>query len=542
MLGAQHTILVLSDEAALVYSTIAGRYRFVTDIDWQDPDFVPNLAEVLRDKCRGRPVKILYDMVEQYYRREVVPKVAVFDQRLVLERRLVAAFPNYVMRQALPLKAEPISKRVTNEKEKAALEGKPYLFSAIPDHDSLTLVIEAVRESMVYVSGLYLLPVESVPMVQKLSTALNEDRADPDRWIVLMTQHRGGGLRQVVVRNGELCLTRLTNVIDTNVEHGAWATQVGQEFTATMGYVSRFGYTAESTLEVIVIGHPDAVELLHPLIKANQFHGLSLEEAIRLLHLPVYTHDPSMTADALHVGWAGKQMRYILPVFNRELAFISRARRGAKVAALALVFAALGGIGYLGNESVNLYKKAEDIEFQNSNLKKAEKEFSELNAEMARSDINVKLVQGAIAVHKSLETNKLDLIDFMDRLKPTLSPEFTLDNIEFSIESGQQQSADPLSVEIIETQRWVSKLNVSFPDSSVMKPEEANRKVNDFRLRLVRVFSDYAVTIEQPVKDLTYSTTESVSAGKKGQADARQATRQKAVLMMRQKSKQGGAS
>lgn len=540
MLGSQHTILVLSDEAALVYASFGGRYRFIAEVNWQDPDFVHNLADLLENKCRKLPVKILYDMVEQYYRREVVPKVAVFDQRLVLERRLVAAFPNYVMRQALPLKTDISLVKAQGEKDKAALGGKPYLFSAIPDHDSLTQIIEAVREAMVYVVGLYLLPIESVSMVQKLSIALNEGNADPDRWIVFMSQHRGGGLRQIVVRNGELCLTRMTNVIETNVEHEVWATQVAQEFTATMGYVSRFGYTPESSLEVIVVGHPDAVELLQPIVKATQFHGLSIDEAARTLRLPVFGADQGGQAEVLHVGWVAKQVRFIMPVVNKPLAFISRVRRTAKLASIVLIFAVLGSIGYVGNESISLYNRSQDLGHQKETLKKVNKEYDDLVAEIEKSDINVKLVQGAVAIQTGLEANKLDLMGFMRTLSQTLSSEFQLDRLELSYASSTEQTNNPLSVETIQTQKVVVKLNITFPGT--MKPELANQRVNDFRTRLTRSFPDYEATVTQPVTDLTYSTSTVVKPGVVENGEKGANGRQNAVLTLIQKKATGGAS
>lgn len=540
MLGSQHTILVLSDEAALVYASFGGRYRFIADVDWQDPDFVHNLADILENKCRKRPVKILYDMVEQYYRREVVPKVAIFDQRLVLERRLVAAFPNYVMRQALPLKSDLAQIKAQGEKDKATLGGKPYLFSAIPDHDSLTQIIDAVREAMVYVVGLYLLPVESVSMVQKLSAALNGDKVDPDRWIVFMSQHRGGGLRQIVVRNGELCLTRMTNVIETNVEHEVWATQVAQEFTATMGYVSRFGYTADSSLEVIVVGHTDAVDLLQPILKATQFHGITVDEASRTLRLPVFMADQGGQGEVLHVGWAAKQIRYVMPVVNRPMAFISRVRRSAKVASIALIFAALGAVGYMGNEGINLFNKSQDIVHQKESLKKVEKEYNDLVAEIEASNINVKLVQGSVAIQDGLEANKLDLIQFMRTLGRALSADFQLDQLSISYEASTQQTNNPLSVETIQTQRIISKLNISF--SGDMKPELANQRLNDFRARLVRAFPGYDAVVTQPVTDLTYSTSTVVKPGAKGGIERDTRARQNAVLTLTQKTPTGGAS
>ena len=108
----------MADEVASIYGIVRGQYRLLGDVQWNDPDVVPILSELLKGKGKRRPVKILYDMVEQYYRREVVPKVAMFDQAHVLNRRLMAAFPNYPMRRAFPLKDRADKGEGGGDKEK----------------------------------------------------------------------------------------------------------------------------------------------------------------------------------------------------------------------------------------------------------------------------------------------------------------------------------------------------------------------------------------------------------------------------------------
>jgi hypothetical protein len=527
----------MSDEAAAVYVPVAGRYRFVADVHWQDPDFVPTLAELLAQKGKGRPVKILYDMVEQYYRREMVPKVAVFDQKLVLDRRLTAAFPNYVMRRALPLKQDKVAPKAEKSgpanKDKANLDGKPYLFAALPEHDLMTMVIDAVKQSMVYVQGIYLLPMESVGLVQKLSTALHKkETPEADRWIVFMSQHRGGGLRQIVIRNGELSLTRLTAVIDTTVEHNAWATQVAQEFTATMGYVSRFGYNPQqSTLEVIVVGDPEAVDHLERMIKATYYFGLSCHEAASQLRMSVTAPEQSNLSDVLHVAWLAKQMKYVMPFQNKELAFVSKTRMAGKWIAQLLVLAMLASFGFLGNELVKLYEQSAQAAQQRDRLAKVERDHKEQLATIEKSNINVKLVQGSLAVYQGLEANKVDLIGFMAQMRKALTPQLALDNISVTYEAGKQTNNDPMSVEVIETQRMVVNLGLSFP--ARIRPEEGNLVVSQFRQRLAEAFPDFDVTIQQAVMDLTSGTT---FVFRPGQAtDAPKGGRQGATLLMRQR-------
>ncbi len=527
----------MADDAAAVYVPVGGRYRLVAEVQWQDPDFVPALSEALVQKGKGRPVKILYDMVEQYYRREMVPKVAIFDQAMVLDRRLAAAFPSYVMRRALPLKVEKKNNKnqdaapaKKSDKDTAGLDGLPYLFAALPETDLMVMVVAAIKESMTYVQGLYLLPIESVGLVETLSASLNAKQTpDPNRWIVFLSQHRGGGLRQIVVKNGELSLTRLTSVIDTAVEHNAWATQVAQEFAATMGYVSRFGYTSESPLEVIAIGHPDAVSHLEGLIKTTQFYGLRLAQACQSARLPIPVSEHANLSELLHVTWIAKKLKYALPFQNKELSYISNARLIGKAVSRVLLLAMIGTLGFSGQQVIDLYNLSNEVESQKERQVKVELEYKTLLDEIERSNVNVQLVQGAIVVYQGLEKREFDLLALLSKVRTALTDELSLDSFETKFETAKQATDNLMSVETIETQRLFAKLSLSFPTQK--KPEQGNLIISQFRDRLVAGFPGYEVKIESGIIDLTRDAEITIRPGeRKTGGDALQ----KAVLTLRE--------
>lgn len=513
LLGLQKTVLVLSDEAVAVYTPVRGRFSFLGEVRWQDAEFTTALAELLSLKGRSRPIMILYDMVEQYYRKEIVPKVAVLDQRRVLERRLTAAFNNYPLRASLPLKVDkkgavPVADRGERTK---SLDGIPYLFAALPDHDQMNRVIEAVRYSMTVVRSLTLLPIESVSMVRQLSNNLNENTASSERWTVFIAQHRGGGLRQIVVRNGELALTRLTPIVDTDIEPNIWANEVVQEFSATMGYLSRFGYNSNSELEIIVLGNPEAVKSLQPQLKATSFHGLTVYEAARALRLNIDVDDETRYADVLHVAWLARKMRVTLPFKIKELSFISTARTLARAAASFLILGAVGSMGYVGYQGWTLIEKQKVVAGMKTTLSGLEQEY---NAELDRKkefNIDVKLVQGSIAIFDDLEKGKVDILPFLQGVSAAMTPELSFDKIEMSYQIQQQENPDPMAIQTVQKKEFMATLELSFPPS--LKPELGNKIVSDLRDRIAQNLSNFVIFVVQPVRDMTFKTEFSYKTG-----------------------------
>src|SRR5690606_3907516 len=103
-------------------------------------------------------------------------------------------------------------------------------------------------------------------MVQTLAKKLRKPADPACMWTVFVGQHSSGGLRQVVIRNGELALTRMTPIIDSDADPEIWASDVVAEVKGTMSYLSRFGYDPADGLDVIVISGNSAADLLHSKI------------------------------------------------------------------------------------------------------------------------------------------------------------------------------------------------------------------------------------------------------------------------------------
>src|SRR5262249_42366662 len=151
-------------------------------------------------------------------------------------------------------------------KEKAANKSTKeqddvYIFSAVPESRQLTQTVGAVQAALTQIAGFGLLPVEASDMVKALYAKVQQ-RKQSAQWVVLIGQHRHGGLRQIVIKNGDLALTRMSPVMESDQDAHAWAGEVQQEFSATMSYLTRFGFQQEDGLHIILIANPEAGQAL----------------------------------------------------------------------------------------------------------------------------------------------------------------------------------------------------------------------------------------------------------------------------------------
>ena len=153
-LTPSRTVLLVSDEALFVYSNSSKGVRLIDTVPWDADGFVDNVAQILSRDCKGKPVLVLNDMVEQHYRKERIPKVSIMDKQNVIKRKLMVAFQNYPVRAALPLKED----KKTKKKLKS---GGLYIFAAIPATENFKKVLAATNKSLAPIAGFCLLPIES---------------------------------------------------------------------------------------------------------------------------------------------------------------------------------------------------------------------------------------------------------------------------------------------------------------------------------------------------------------------------------------------
>ncbi|MCB9995987.1 MAG: hypothetical protein H6869_06065 [Rhodospirillales bacterium] len=491
--------------------------KLVDNIPWQTDDFEDVVVGLIRKECGAKPVLILNDMTDQHFKGgQRLPKVGLMDRGSVLKRKLQVAFPNYPIRGALPVKAKPSGDGGVR------MSGGLYLFAAVPVSEQVVKTLEAVKRSMVSISGFALLPVESSDMVKAMSEKLAGKKGEAARWTVFIGQHHSGGLRQVITRDGQLAMTRMTPVADLASDPNGWAREASQEFKATLSYLSRFGYSPEDSTDVIVVAHPDAGRALEQQIEAKcNYTSYTVSEAARLLGMKIGIQDDPHFAEPLHVAWAGRKSRFILPM---EAADIDRIHKPRQIAAAAMFLLIAGG-AYLGwqlaGDAQRMMETKSDLESQRTVLARVDSEYQQEVQRMEALGIDVDLIQGVLKTYQDFELDRVDLMALVQNIGEALGDgmridTFVVEHIDEQQRSGRNNKADeeekkPAQVE--------ARMALSFPPDADL--EEGTKEVNNLRSRLAGLMPEYDVIVTrqvgsqeytQNIKGVVTSTAEEIAA------------------------------
>ena len=507
-LSRNKTVLLVSDEALHIFSAGPSGVEVIDMIAWGAEDFEKQVLKAIVKKCGRKPVLILNDMVEQHYRKEKVVKAGVgfSDKASMVKRKLNVAFPSYPVRAAFPLK-EKI------KKTEGQLAADIYIFAAVPNSTQFNQTMSVTSKSLASVVGFCLLPVESSDMLKTLSQRLSKDKkAKAAKWCIFIGQHRSGGLRQIVTKNGEIALTRMTPVTQDLNNHEKWAGEVSQELKSTMSYLSRFGYVPEDTLDIIVIANEQSGDLLVNMVEtkdSSRLYAMAPYEAAKLLNIKLGRRDAEDNnyADLLHVAWSARKSSLILPMKATQVDEVSQPRKVAMVASLLLC----GAAAFLGYQAVTSYNSLATVKEQltaaSNNRAQLDVQYQKELAKKEKLGFNVKLVQASIKVRDEMNADSINVIDFFANIGRAMGKDLRIDtvNVEpYSDESvankvrnfAQAGEAQPKPL-------FSTVLQMVYPSTTDI--ERGNAEVNSLSDRLTTALSGYNVKVTKLLKDYEYT-------------------------------------
>ena len=276
-------------------------------------------------------VTLLADHLSQDYRSDELPPLNFFDRRKLVERRLKQSYPTARLTAVLRYKSDP--RRVTM----IGLQKESPLFNWA---DRLNDRRPSLR----------LLPVEGSVLASRL---MNEEASNG--WVMTLSRHKSGGLRQIVTFKNDLVFTRLT----ASPSDDALTEFLIRDVNATLDYLFRLGLREPKELSVLLLMSEETfyLEKIRTL-SLKSIRSLSPHEAGKLLNLPLIPEQNDQNADILFSAltasnrWPRLSLR--LPQSRKASIPSDLTLWGTRVACLCLIMA-LGATVWNGSHLAFLF-------------------------------------------------------------------------------------------------------------------------------------------------------------------------------------------
>ena len=524
--------MLVGGEGVVLYGPTGNGIEREMSISWEVPNFDEQLVTGLGARNQSKSVLVIFDGADQTYRKEDnIPKLSPIDRPRFVKRKLELAFPSYPIRASLEIKPQAKKKgfALTAPKQEG---GRSYLFVALPENEQLDRIGNAMYEAGVPVAGFGLLPLESTGLVAELADKLFAGRGKKSRWAMIIGQHETGGLRQVVIKDGNLALTRLTPTSEAGGSGTGWVEEVTREFKATLTYISRFGYTEADGLDVVIVcGDIEKQFFDAKAMPVTNFQCVNVGEALRAIGSKSFGVDNGNFSDALHAAWAAKKGGLKLSVRVPSIHRIQAPRLAARAGTIVLGLGVLGAAGLLALSIKDYASTQGEIGDKENQKTMLAREYEQESKAFDGLEMKPDAVKAVMNVKHALENNTINLRRELHTLKNSLPSDVRIESLKLDHQAaaalklgsaGSTGSVFGFAPPPDPNDKGKVTINFKFSLPAGMPLEQKVTRTEDLQKTLSDAFKGYEVRIIHQFEDASRSGS---SIGTLGDTGATQTTK-----------------
>lgn len=375
------------------------------------------------------PLYVLVDVIDQSYVRHTLPPVSPLGVGKLVQRRIDRDFAPEDINGALSLGREKTGRKEWN-----------FLLISLANSALLQQWLEVLMELPNRFMGLYLAPVEAQAYLQELSASVSAG-ADASAWKILVTHNKVSGYRQVVLKDGQLVFTRLTQATGDGAPQVA-AGNVEQEVLNTIEYLRRLSYTEQAGLDVYVIVAQEIKDYIDVTkFRATRANVFTPYEVSQLLDTPQAALSSDRFGDVVlgsSFGLRRKSLLKLNSAFGRKLDKLYQARLGVRllgagIAAL-LLFMTVGDIFSIGGVGAHI----DQMQDQKQQVA-AEKDKVKTDEEKLGKDYQQ--VVNLMELYKVSGLEHMDPLAVVRKLDPLLPPGVLVRNYHWSLQQKSDASS-----------------------------------------------------------------------------------------------------
>ncbi|HEU5047642.1 MAG TPA: hypothetical protein VFT64_07355 [Rickettsiales bacterium] len=403
MIGDEGAVLVQLQHGAVVRRLFAAS---------PDPAQVRAIDEALNNSPNS-PITVLFDIMDQSYVRQTLPPVSSFSVGKIISRRLAKDFS-----------PDDIKGFVILDRDKAGRRDWNYMMVSLANTAILQKWMNFITERSNPFRGMGLLPMEAQNFMRALEKHFQRSKSKdskPMEWQILVSHHKVGGFRQVVMRNGKLVFTRmalpfgesLPDVIAGNIE---------QEMINTLEYLKRLGLQDTALISITIICSEEIKQALDPKnIKAGEHHFLTPYEVANMLSLKDAAGDGDHFGDIVLSAFIAKQRKLILPLFTDYTRKLRNLSMFALYTKLGGALCALAVLGWIGSSAWSIFETKQaisDLEIKHHTLTES---LNKIKVTAETLPKNVNLYSDIMTISQMFNKPQYDIIPFIEQLSTGIS-------------------------------------------------------------------------------------------------------------------------
>ncbi len=478
--GRGHFVLMIGDEGAVLVQIQSGAVVRRLFAQSPDPVNVKGFEEALSNSPNV-PITLLFDIMDQSYVRQTLPPVSSFSVGKIINRRLTKDFS-----------PDDIKGFIILDREKTGRKDWNYMMVSLANTQILQKWIAFATERANPFNGMGLLPLEAQNFMKAIRKSLLKSTgkdASPLEWQILVSHHKVGGFRQIVMRGDKLVFTRMAQPFGDPTP-GVMAGNIEQEIINTMEYLKRLGLQDQSQTSITIICGDEIKQVLDPRnIKSGEHHIFTPYEIASLLSLTEAAQVGDNFGDVVISSYIVKQRKLILPLYTnytKKLRWMALAVKSVK---LSGILGTLAALAWIGVSVVGIASAKQAIDSLETKHKTLNADLAKIKARAETLPKNVSLYSDIMIMTQLINKKELDVLSLVENLSASIET-FALAN------SFHWSLIDPLAVTKATDKRQVQaeiELHMTTPPSQLSQ-EKLAEDVQEFTRRMKNHFSAYNIT------------------------------------------------
>jgi len=422
-LSGARFVLFIGDEGAILL--------YIQDNVVKSRQFVPDASEQNLDELRTSlnqdmkaPISLAVDSMDQSYIQQTLPPVSSMSVNKLIKRRLERDFGPNDIKGAISLGREESGRKDWN-----------FLMVSIERSRQVSMWLDFLLALPNRFQGIYLVSVETEIIIRNLERAMGVPKTGTgSKWKIFVSHNKVGGFRQVVLRNGRIIFTRMSQPIGESTPE-VIAGNIEQEMQSTLEYMKRLSYESAAGLDIYII----ASSSIKPLIDKSKFTTKSFQiltpyEVAQYLGIEGATQPTDQFGDVILAACIATSRKHILTLStpeSKKYDTLYNAHRFQRVLAALVI---IGTLGYAGGVASDIYLRFMDSEDLAQAKRQHQRALDELREEIKRSNLDVEKIGDLMDLYQLLLKQTILPLPFIAKVQTVLKPPIVIKTIDWGVE------------------------------------------------------------------------------------------------------------
>ena len=416
-------VLFIGDEGAILL--------YIKNNNVVSRQFVPDASEQNLEELRGNlsldtkaPISLALDSMDQTYTQQTLPPVSAMSVKKLIDRRLQRDFAATDLKGAIMIGREKTGRKDWN-----------FLMVSIERSRQISMWLDFALLLPNRFQGVYLVSVEAETVIKKLEAAMGVPKEGTGaKWKFFVSHNKVGGFRQVVLRDGRIIFTRMSQPIGESTPE-VIAGNIEQEMQSTIEYMKRLTFSADAGLDVYII----ASSAIKPLVDqhkfvTNTFNILTPYEVAQYLGIEGATQPTDQFGDVILAASIATSTKHVLTLSTPESKKFDKLFNVFRFQRIASALLLIGVLGYAGSIASDIYVKFMDAEDLDHAKRVHQKNLADLRDEIKNSELDVENIGDLMDQYQLLLKQTVLPFSFLNKVQTILKPPIIIKNMDWALD------------------------------------------------------------------------------------------------------------